>query len=276
MKSKNIFVASGVLLAVFASLLIGGLAHAHGFVFDHGISFMCVGMAIPSLSQLQTYSVNRAGAEGLRQTLFDFLLYPTPGQTQLNFFALPQGQGITSALGGTVGTSKTIGDTNMNVSGMLPAGQSYLITSIEALFFAGTSATANTFTLAAPGVFAAIAAAAVVAQINDVATFYSGGNLNLFIGSKSYLSESPLMRFPPKTQLTIDAAVASNSATLGESAVASAKISGRPYMVEPPIYLENNQNFVVSMNWPGAVATPSGFNGRVGVILDGYLYRNSQ
>ena len=84
------------------------------------------------------------------------------------------------------------------------------------------------------------------------------------------------MRFPPKAQLTLDAAIASNSATVGESAAVSAKISGRPYMVEPPIYLENNQNFVVQLNWPGAVATPSGFNARVGVILDGYLYRNSQ
>lgn len=233
-------------------------------------------MAIPSLAQLSQYKVNRQGAEGIRQSLYDHLLYPTAGQNQLNFFALPQGQGVTSALGGVVGSTKTIADTNMDNSGMLPAGKSFLLTSVEVPFYAGTVNTANTFNPAVPAVFNAAAAAAVSAQINDVATFYLSGSLKLFIGSKTYLEEAPVMRFPPKAQLTLDAAIASNSATVGESAAVSAKISGRPYMVEPPIYLENNQNFVVQLNWPGAVATPSGFNARVGVILDGYLYRNSQ
>jgi hypothetical protein len=233
-------------------------------------------MAIPTLQQLALYKVNRQGAEGIRQSLYDHLLYPTAGQNQLNFFALPMGQGVTSALGGVVGTTKTVADTNMDNAGMLPAGKSFLINSIEVPFYAGTVNTANTFTPSVPSVFAAVAAAAVAGQVNDVATFYLSGSLKLFIGSKTYLEEAPLMRFPPKTQLTLDAAVASNSATTAELALASAKISGRPYLVEPPIYLENNQNFVVQLNWPGVVATPSGFNGRVGVILDGYLYRNSQ
>jgi hypothetical protein len=217
-------------------------------------------MAIPTLLQLSKYKVNRQGAEGIRQSLYDHVLY----------------QGVTSALGGVVGTTKTIADTNMDNAGMLPAGKSFLITSIEVPFYAGTVNTANTFTQAVPSVFAAVAAAAVMGQVNDVATFYMSGSLKLFIGSKTYLEEAPILRFPPKTQLTLDGSVSSNSATTSEVALASAKISGRPYMVEPPIYLENNQNFVVQLNWPGAVATPSGFNGRVGVILDGYLYRNSQ
>lgn len=233
-------------------------------------------MAIPTLAQLSRYKVNRQGAEGIRQSLFDHLLYPAAGQNQLNFFATPQGQGLATALGAVVGSTKTIGDTNMDNAGMLPAGKSFLITSIEVPFYAGLSAAASTFTPAVPSVFAAAAAAAVAAQVNDVASFYLSGSLKLFIGSKTYLEEAPLLRFPPKTQLTLDAAVASNSATVGEVAAVSTKISGRPYMVEPPIYLENNQNFVVQINWPAAVATPSGFNARVGVVLDGYLYRNSQ
>jgi hypothetical protein len=36
------------------------------------------------------------------------------------------------------------------------------------------------------------------------------------------------------------------------------------------------QNFNITQNWPAALATPSGFNGRVGIKLDGLLYRNSQ
>jgi len=233
-------------------------------------------MAIPTLAQVNQYKVNRAGTEGIRQSMYDHLLYPTAGINQLNFFALPQGQGVATALGAAVGSTKTIADTNMDNSGMLPAGKSFLITSVEVPFYAGLSNAANTYTPAVPAVFAANAAAAVGAQINDVASFYQSGSLKLFIGSKTYLEEAPLMRFPPKTQFTLDSAIASNSATTGEAAAFSSKISGRPYMVEPPIYLENNQNFVVQLNWPAVVATPSGFNGRVGVILDGYLYRNSQ
>lgn len=233
-------------------------------------------MAIPSLTDLNQYRVNRQGVEGIRQSLYDFLLYPTAGQAAFNFFATPQGQGITSAVGGVVGTPKTVQDTNMTVAGMLPAGMTFLMNSIEVPFFAGTVNTANTYTLAAPSLFAVAAAATVAAQLNDINSFYQSGSLKLFIGSKTYLEEAPLLRFPPKCQFTYDGAVATNSATVGEVAIASGKISGRPYMVEPPVLLENNQNFSVSLNFPTAVATPSGFNARVGVILDGYLYRNSQ
>jgi hypothetical protein len=233
-------------------------------------------MAIPTLAQLNDYKVNRAGIEGLRQSLYDFLLYPTAGQAQFNFFATPQGQGLTSAVGGVAGTNKTIQDTNMTVAGMLPAGQSFLLNSIEIPFFAGSVNTANTYTLASPAFFNAAAAAALEAQLADVNSFYQSGSLKLFIGSKTYLEEAPILRFPPKTQLTYDGAVTSNSATVGALGFVSGKISGRPYMVEPPVLLENNQNFSVSLNFPAAVATPSGFNARVGCILDGYLYRNSQ
>ena len=233
-------------------------------------------MAIPSLADLNRFAVNRAGAEGIRQSLYDHLLYPTAGIAQLNFFATPQGQGVATALGAAVGSNKTIADTNMELASQLPAGKNFLMTSIEVAFYAGLSNVANTYTPAVPAVFAANAAAAVAAQINDVATFYQSGSLRLFIGSKAYLEEAPLVRFPPKTQFSLDSSVASNSAITGEVAMVSSKVSGRPYMIEPPIKLDNSQNFNVQLNWPAVVATPSGFNGRVGVILDGYLYRNSQ
>jgi hypothetical protein len=63
---------------------------------------------------------------------------------------------------------------------------------------------------------------------------------------------------------------------VGEVLVADLNAKGRPYYVEPSIFLISTQNFSVTINFPVAVATPSGFNGRVGIILDGYLYRNSQ
>src|SRR3954471_5699574 len=50
---------------------------------------------------------NPQQSELIRNTLYDSLLYPTAGQTQLSFFATPLGQGTTSALGATVSTPKT-------------------------------------------------------------------------------------------------------------------------------------------------------------------------
>jgi hypothetical protein len=231
---------------------------------------------IQSLQQLKQFAVNRQGAEGIRQSLYDYQLYPQAGINQLNFFSLPQGQGIATAIGAAVGSTKTINDTNMENAGSLPAGKLFCVASIEVPFYAGSSAAANTYVAAAPAAFAVAAAAAVAAQVSDINQFYQSGSLKLFIGSKTYLEEAPLMRFPPKCTLDVDATVASNSATVGEVAVMSAKIKGRPYAVEPPLPLESNQNFVVQLNFAGALALPSGFNGRVGVILDGYLYRNSQ
>lgn len=244
-----------------------------GWMVEQGL----IACAIPALKDLAQYSVNRAGAEGIRQSLFDSLLYPLGGLNQFNFFSLSIGQGITTALGGAVGSSKTINDTNMDVPGMLPAGKSFLVASIEVPFYAGLSNVANTYTPAIPGLFVAVAAAAVAAQLNDVATFYQSGSLKFFVGSKVYLEEAPLVRFPPKVTFVLDGGIASTSATTGEVAAINAHATGRPYMVEPPVYLQNNQNFIVQLNYPaGAVALPSGFNGRAQVVLDGYMYRNSQ
>lgn len=233
-------------------------------------------MAIPTLNEVKHYAVNRSGVEGIRQSLYDFNLYPTAGTNQILGFAQPQGQGITTAVGVAAGSAKNIADTNMELSGQLPAGKAFLVTSIEVLFFPGSVSTASTYTLVSPALFNAAAAATVAAQIADVNIFYQSGSLRFFIGSKNYLEEAPLMRFPPKAQFKLDAAVASNSATVGEVAMTTMRVAGRPYMVEPPVLLENNQNFNVQLNWPALVAMPSGFNARVGIILDGYLYRNSQ
>lgn len=229
--------------------------------------------AIPPLAAVKQYSTTGKGLEGIRQSLYDHLLYPTAGQTQFNFFATPKGQGLTSALGGVVGSPKSIADTNLDVAGTLPSGKAFLLTSIEVPFYAGSVNTANTYTPASPAVFAAVAAAALEAQAADVNSFYQSGSLQLYISAKVVLEEAPLMRFPPKCSLTLQGTQASNSATTATVGTINAHASGRPYMMEPPVYLEPNVNFVLALNFPAAVATPSGFNARVGVILDGYLYR---
>lgn len=219
---------------------------------------------------------NPGQSEIVRQRLYDYQLYPTAGVTSISFFQVPIGQGITSAIGATVGTPKTIFDTSMELGGQLPSGKAYLAESIEVLFLPGTVSTANTYTQAGFVLFNATAAATVGNWVNDVNTFYQSGALELNVLSKNYLRETPLAVFPPKAHFDYSGAIASNSATTAEVGASFAKVMGRPYYLEPRVTLQPAVNFDVTLRWPAAVATPSGFNGRVGVIFDGYLMRASQ
>ena len=219
---------------------------------------------------------NPGQSEIIRQRLYDYQLYATAGTTSQLFFQSAIGQGVTSAIGATVGTPKTLWDTNMELGGQLPSGKSFLVESIEVLFTPGTVATANTYTQAGFIAFAAVAAATVANWVNDVNAFYQSGMLELNVLSKNYLRETPLIAFPPKAHLDLSSSVATNSATTAQVAQAFARAGGRPYYLEPRVTLQPAVNFDVTLRWPAAVATPSGFNGRVGVILDGYQLRASQ
>ena len=224
----------------------------------------------------QNRVTNPGQSEIVRQRLYDYQLYATAGTTSQLFFQSAIGQGVTSAIGATVGTPKTLWDTNMELGGQLPSGKAYLIESIEVLFTPGTVATANTYTQAGFVLFAAVAAVTVGNWVNDVNTFYQSGMLELNVLSKNYLRETPLLCFPPKAQFDYSGAIASNSATTSEVGASFAKVAGRPYYLEPRVTLQPAVNFDVTLRWPAAVATPSGFNARVGIILDGYLMRASQ
>lgn len=219
---------------------------------------------------------NPSQSEIVRQRFYDYQLYPTAGTTQLSFFGAAVGQGITTAVGGTVGAPKTLFDTNLAISNTLPSGQAFMCESIEVVFVPGSVSTANTFTLIKPLEFAAVSAATLSGQLADVNSFYQSGMLEFNILSKNYLRETPMIVFPPKTSLNIDAAVATNSATTSAVIVQNGRAAGRPYYISPEIALQPAVNFEVVIRYPAAVSTPSGFNGRVGVILDGYFMRASQ
>lgn len=235
---------------------------------------------IPLASQAAAYDVNRIGeVEGVRQTLYDFQLYPLAGSLGLNFFANPQGAGLTTTPGVAAGTAKIISDTNMELAGQLPNPKAQLVESIEVVFFPGNSAVANTFTQQSPYNIVAVPTALLplsAGAVSDAWNVLNTGHLQFFIGSKSYLDEAPLCRFPPKAFVGIDAAIASNSATTLGLAIAAARAMGRPYFLDPPIFLRATQNFRITLDWGALVPTISTLNGRIGVILDGYLYRNSQ
>ena len=232
----------------------------------------------PTADDFQKYRVtNPAQSEVIRQRLYDFLLYPAAGQSQFTFFSQPAGAGITSAAGAVAGTSKTQSDTNLEVPNTLPSGKTFMIESIEVLFWPGSVNTANTYTKALLADFSTVAADAAVGAFNDVDTILQSGLLELNVLSKNYIRDTPLQAFPPKAYIATDgAAVASNAAATGIAAIGRANALGRPYYLEPPVVLQAAVNFEVLIKYPSGVATPSGFNGRIGVVLDGYMMRASQ
>ncbi len=222
---------------------------------------------VPSRSDASRYSVNREGWEAVRQTLYDSQQLAAAGATQLSFFNLPIGQGTSWAGGGT----KSLSDTNMTLAGQLPKNQEFLMQSIEVHFYPTTPTVAAQM----PAAFGAQAIAQIV---NDEYIFRRAGNLVLISGSKPYLSEAPLMKFPPKTFFEITAAAA-DVTTAGASLqtrIALGKARGRPYLLSPvDLLLPENQNFAITLNWPEgvqAIANPA----RVFIVIDGILYRKSQ
>lgn len=210
---------------------------------------------IRSLADLTQYAVNRKDqVEVVRQSLYDFQTYALAGATQFTFFATPQGSG-----------GKTRADTNMSIAGSLPAGQKFAVQAIQLYFF--------------PTIFPSLAPAAPSIDnfTNDTYEFWSAvAFFDFFIGSKSYITEAPLMRFPPSGRLEGFVGM-SDSTTLGASGfqrTGYATAGGRTYVVDPPVLLESTQNFNATLNFPTAVGISA--NARVGCVLDGVLIRNSQ
>lgn len=220
------------------------------------------GGGVPTRAELSRYSVNRPGWEAVKQSLYDYQAYAAAGQAQLTFFQAPVGQ-----------NAKTLSDTNMTLAGQLPKNQEFLVTSIE-VWFAPTTPTVAAGMPSAFGV-----AQAVASLVNDAYIVGRAGNLNLTIGAKPYLQESPLGRFPQKASFEVLGAVGvatTVAATTPESRLAYGRWMGRPYLLDPaPLLLPENQNFSVSLNWPEGVQAITN-PGRIGVILDGILYRRSQ
>lgn len=172
-------------------------------------------------------------------------------------------------------SGKTLEDTNVEIAGSLPSPKRLLVETIEIYFYPGIDPHAVTS-----------AADLVIAEeqfANDVYTIAKNGFLRFFIGSKDYLVEAPLNRFPSKTCLKTEfsASLQFNQATASDvnRTIQSnyAVMYGRPYRIQPPILIPPTQNFRVTLEWPNGVqALPSGVDARIGVVLDGLLYRLSQ
>jgi hypothetical protein len=205
------------------------------------------------LQALQAYTPDRpSSVEAIWQPQYDFQSYSTGGVTQQVFFQLPVGQG-----------GKTLADTNMKLGGQFPSPTGFLITAVMVVYlpnFAGDPSTTA-------------AAATVATNLNDVTRMANRGYLTITIGSKDYLTDGPLGKFPPNFGVGGVSSLAGTYAAGTQVLNDYARSVGRYYEITP-LYIPTSQNFNVSLNWPTAVTVA--VTGRIGVILDGFYYRNSQ
>lgn len=215
-----------------------------------------LGLKAPSLAQLEQYNVNVEGQpEVIYQPIYDFQVYPgATGFTELAFFQVPEGQ-----------AGKTFDDTNMSITAALPVPINMAVTDVQVWFFPD----------GVPGRTGLIATTGN--NWNDVEAVLAAGNLQLEIGSKEYLVDAPLMKFPPQGRLA-GAAALSDTTTAGAgqgSQIDYSTGAGRIYDIVP-LRLISQQNFVVRLRFGTAVPTPSAQDGRIGVALGGFRYRLAQ
>lgn len=211
-----------------------------------------IGRTPMPLSQLVYYNPNRPDAtEAIWQPQYDFQTYLQAGQTSMTFFQVPNGQ-----------SSKTLNDTNMQLAGQFPAPTAFLVTAIMVLF-----EPLNVVSRATN-----VSGAAAANWVDAVAVANSGF-LQLQIGNKIYLTDAPIGKFPPNFTIGGMAAAAGTSTSDKQWEADYARSVGRYYEITP-FLIPQSQNFQVTLNWPTAVSVTVA--GRIGVILDGFYYRQSQ
>jgi len=210
--------------------------------------------AIALATAQKSYAINRANENEVTwQPLYDFQTYPAAGATILTFFQVQNGQ-----------AGKTLADTNMDQPGSLPAPKKHLTTGIEIVFFPGN----------APGSTGLIATTGQ--NWTDVWSVFKSGFLRLYVGSKDQVIDAPLGVFPPSFRLAGAAALTGVGAAAGsQNQIDYASFAGAQYDLTP-LFIPPVQNFRVTLEFPVAVALPSGVAGRIGVRLLGYLYKLSQ
>lgn len=245
-------------------------------------------MAMPNVfgadeyPDLQAFADNVAAIKGkievIEQELFDRQIYATAGANILTFFATPQGAGQSSESGLAAGVSKTAADTNMTQNGQLPTPQAFWIDNIQVDVDPGSVSTANTYVTQQAFVSAAspVAATGVLTGDTDKWAILNAGFVVLSLGQKPYYTNGPLAYFPPRAQKRADASVGGNSTTTANFAMKVVWIDGNMRTLDPGIGLPTGMNFVLTVNFPALVATPSGFNARIKALLGGWLFRAAQ
>lgn len=200
-------------------------------------------------SPRRAFNQNRVNVPGMSeaiwQPLYDYQTLAAAGANTQRFFIDPVGTG-----------GKTLADTNMELAGQIPKGQAFLITGIQVELYPGVN----------------IGSAAASSFADDIYQVYQDGLLVLQIGSKDFVTQGNLMKFAPVNRLAMNSAVTETAAATTRSYL-YATAAGREFAIKD-LLLESNQNFSIELR--ELAALPSGADARIGVTLNGFLYRNAQ
>ncbi len=195
----------------------------------------------------------------IRQSFYDTLTFDSGNTVKLVFFQQTEG-------------GAGLETTNMQAAGQFPAGQKFSADGIEIEVYPGSNAAG--YVRQDPVVQAAAVAAPQFA--NDVHALGERGSLKLEVGTgRVYLTEAPLLRFPPTCGLYIGAAVEQNLAAAAAQTISAdyARFAGHPYRLDPEVPIDPQTPFAITLAWSAAFALPSGFDAKVRVRMTGILFR---
>jgi len=202
------------------------------------------------LSQLQNYNPNRPDQiEAIWQPFYHKVAYAQAGQASLQFF--------------NVAFSGDYTVTNMPAASFFPAPTAFLCTAIMLNFLPGNAVAVDD----------TAAAAANVANWNDVVKVANAGYVEFVIGGKVYLRDSPSGRFAPNYTINGVAAGWGTFAASNESVIQYARAAGRYYEITP-FLIPQTQNFSITLYTPTVQSVTVA--GNVIATMDGFYYRQSQ
>lgn len=246
---------------------------AEGYLYSGPVAECGMGRPILTPDYISTHTVGVPGQKDvIWGPLYDAQAYPSAGQAQFTFFALPIGQGTSSAPGAGA-VPKTIFDTNVVNNNQLPLGQEFYAIGSETLFFPGVNN--STSTTASFGIEPAVSSATIGAFINDIYNVGNGGLKVLTVGTdRKYINDTPLNLFPPATRLAGFTAIATGSTATTIAQTQYAVWSGEPYTLVP-IYIQSTQQFTLQVTFVAAIPTVSAQIARMIERLRGYLIRQA-
>ncbi len=204
------------------------------------------------------FTKNRVNIPGTKEViwepLYDTVAYPAGGAATLILFQDQIGK-----------NGKTLSQTNMDLDGQLPKGKALKVVSIQLAFYTGVQAntqiTGNNIEQES--------------SINDVRTFSENGSLKFRIGSKEFLRQAPLGKFPAAERISgfADGAISQDTPPNNGNMTSYSAASGRLFTISG-LLLESSQNFHIELN--DLPPLPSGIDGRIVCTLNGWLGRNAQ
>lgn len=204
--------------------------------------------------------------------VYDTVVLPSAGFTEIQMFTQPQGQGQTAFEGAAAG-GKTWWDTSLTTAGMLPSGKKITVYGLAFLYEAGaTPATAAGFKSAAP-----------IQSINDTSPTSTGANVNLpsvevyralrnlhaqFVIGDKVICEGRLFRFPMPTDCRVDSSMTAASSITGIRATGNVVTEGDVWdFGEGGLIIDPTVNFSIRVKCPVAMATLTGQNARLTCYL---------